>query len=190
MLFWLNSLESASSRVVTHRHAFSAWFFQLPFLPIEPLGELQSHFLLEHWWNFQSHLLAVLDSDTEDETCSPEKSPEKPTEFQVQTCHECGSRFKSQQEMLNHFSKTPLKSHKSSFGRARFRSNQKLDKFRDSLSSGLRATQKVISEWTITWNCAREKIMARNWSKTTSQLSKGHQGLGFNYTFSNKKRKS
>ena len=27
-------------RVVTHRHAFSTWFFQLPCLPIEPLGGL------------------------------------------------------------------------------------------------------------------------------------------------------
>ena len=36
----INSLETASSRVVTHRHALSAWFFQLPCLPIEPLGGL------------------------------------------------------------------------------------------------------------------------------------------------------
>ena len=30
----------ASSGVVTYRHALSAWFFQLSFLSIEPLGEL------------------------------------------------------------------------------------------------------------------------------------------------------
>ena len=39
----VSGLESASKRVVTHRHALSAWFFQLPCLPIEPLGGLENH---------------------------------------------------------------------------------------------------------------------------------------------------
>ena len=36
----ISSLESASNRVVMHRHALSAWFFQFSCLPVEPLGGL------------------------------------------------------------------------------------------------------------------------------------------------------
>ena len=40
----INGLQSASSRVITHRHALSAWFFELPCPPIELLGGLHADF--------------------------------------------------------------------------------------------------------------------------------------------------
>lgn len=98
----------------------------------------------------------------------------------MQVCHECGGRFNTEKEMLDHFSKTPLKSHKSSFGKLEIllKLYLQLNNFRDPLPSSVRATHEIIPKWTLAWNYANKKIMVSDWSETIDQLPKGYQGTG------------